>query len=120
MAIKFLCDGHRRWLNHNPDQAILTCIEACKIGWNLFQEEKWEEALVYTGNAYEAAEIMLIHRVEIPSGPLEWYVNMVISLTLSLKKLTYFDDCKNVYRAAIGRLKIEYMRSESTRPNLTR
>lgn len=120
MALRFLCEKHREWLNRDPEQAVNSPINACNTGWSLYHQERWNEALFYTGNAYEAAEIMLIHQVAVPDGPLHWYLNMLVGLTQTLKKMGRLADCRDVYKSAIERLRKESMRLGTPNSNVER
>ena len=107
MKLTFLCTTHREWLSSQPHQAIHCCENSCETGWILYQQKRLDEALPYTGSAFETAEILLSSKASTEICALEWFFQTLSGLTLTLKNLGRFEGCKSVYHMAINRLQQE-------------
>ncbi len=119
MKLTFLCTNHREWLTSQPDQAIHCCANSCETGWNLYQQQRLDEALPYIGCAFDAAEILLSARQSTDVNALEWFLKTLSGLTLTLKNLGQLEDAKNVYHMAINRLQQELLFGTALKPYIT-
>jgi hypothetical protein len=110
MKLRFLCANHRQWLFNEPEQAMHSCANSFETGWHLCQQENWQEALPQMGCAFETAEILLTTRAMTASRAVDWFLRTLQGLTQALEKLHRMEQCREVYQAAIDRLRNEVAR----------
>ena len=113
MSLSFLCKNHRAWLNQHPDDAIQNCVSNCEAARVLYQQGRWQESLLYIGNAFETAEILFNNRVVMQVSAMEWFLHTLAGLIQTLKALGHGDACKEFYQAGIDQLKQERLNTPS-------
>jgi len=105
MKLKFLCTTHREWLNQQPHEAIKCCSTYSETGWQLYQQQRWEDALSYMGCAFETAAIVLVNKALAPEDAREWFVHTLSGLIQTLMKLKQTEICEYLYQKAIDELR---------------
>ncbi len=107
MSLGFLCINHKVWFESNSQAAIKSCMQSCGVGWGLYKEEKYHDALPFVGSAFEIATILLGDRTRADFNSMQWFLHTLEGLVHTLKKLDRIDVCQHVYQVAIDRLKRE-------------
>ncbi|MDX2463792.1 MAG: hypothetical protein QNK31_04715 [Porticoccus sp.] len=104
MKLRFLCAGHREWLNDSPGCAVDCWSNGLETGKILCEEGQWKEALPYVGCAYEASEIILSTQYMDRYNAIRFFTSSVYLLAKVLVKLNDFEEGRRVYQSAIQRL----------------
>ena len=58
-SARFLCPGHRRWLQGKPDRALSSWRSGFERAQAFMAVGYWEKAWRHAGCAYEAAQLMV-------------------------------------------------------------
>lgn len=103
MKPSFLCHKHRAMFAFMPERTIPMCSASFQMGWLLYGEERWEEALPHIGCAFEMAEIILTARSLSADRAIKQYLNTTVALAQTLAQLGRVEACKAVYQMAIKR-----------------
>ena len=119
MQVRFLCTKHRSSLESEPDEALKCCATYCERGWQLYKQQRWEDALPYMGCAFETAFIVLSSKALASADAREWFMHTLVGLTQTLIKLEQLELCAYLYQSSMDLLRKEPADSLASKSSIT-
>ncbi len=79
----FLCANHREYITNDPHRAQVSWNKTLYTARKLVNETRWDEAVIYYGNALEISDIMMSQ--ELTSASQERYLRTAVELMHALR-----------------------------------
>lgn len=108
MRHTFLCPNHRLWLYSHPDSAIHKLTDAQDTALYYRERGLHQQALVYLGNAFEIAEIILTTGTKLTTHSVIAFTSCTILLADSYCKLGQNSHSLEIFQMAQKRLQGQY------------
>jgi hypothetical protein len=101
----FLCTTHRENIKQNPQRAHNSWNKTLSAARQLVKENRWDQAVIFYGNALEISEIMLTQ--ESCSMTQERYLRTAVELMHALRNSHHEYDSNALFQMVLNRLEKE-------------
>ena len=101
----FLCTNHRQHIKENPQRAHQSWNKTLFAARQLVKESRWNQAVIFYGNALEISEIMLTQESCIKSQ--ECYLRTAVELMHALRNSEHEYDSLALFQMVLNRLEKE-------------
>lgn len=108
MSNHFLCPNHRQWLSQNPGAAISNLATTQETATYYRERGMFEQALMFAGNAFETAEIILTAKIENTETAILALTSSAILLAENYRRLNKKTQSKQVLLLTQQRLQAEH------------